>query len=329
MDISEQEFERHLEETFRRMDPRSRDAATRPAAQARARVAARGREPARRAGFDGLVDSFVARGMTATAARTAAIGRDHVSESAARAFWDAPTAATGGAEMHLDAIQTRLHELEELLANLPPDDELVTESSTRRQVVLAEACVIEASGAGPGRLLVQLVKAGFSGNGRYYSETVLKRDAKIFGAGLKMYADHDTDLEDATRPGGSVGRLAGVLAEAAYYDPARKALMAKVRLFAPWREAISDMAEHIGVSIRVMAEGDQGTAEGRSGWIVSRLVEARSVDFVTTPAAGGRIVGVAEGLAEWVDGLDSSEVGQDYVDAAEDMLITARGLLAA
>jgi len=164
---------------------------------------------------------------------------------------------------------------------------LVTETPT----------IIKTAAVKPGRLLIQLIKAGWSANGRYYPAEVLKRDGpKAFPAGTQGFIDHPTEQEDVERPAGSLTKLASVMTKDAYYDPARKALMGEVRVFAPWREALTDMADHIGVSIRVMAEGEDGKAEGKDGWIVSALVEGRSVDYVTKPAAGGAIVAVLESV---------------------------------
>ena len=164
---------------------------------------------------------------------------------------------------------------------------LVTETPT----------IIKTAAVKPGRLLIQLIKAGWSANGRYYPAEVLKRDGpKAFPAGTQGFIDHPTEQENVERPAGSLTKLASVMTKDAYYDPARKALMGEVRVFAPWREALTDMADHIGVSIRVMAEGEDGRAEGKDGWIVSALVEGRSVDYVTKPAAGGAIVAVLESV---------------------------------
>ena len=164
---------------------------------------------------------------------------------------------------------------------------LVTETPT----------IIKTAAVKPGRLLIQLIKAGWSANGRYYPAEVLKRDGpKAFPAGTQGFIDHPTEQEDVERPAGSLTKLASVMTKDAYYDPARKALMGEVRVFAPWREALTDMADHIGVSIRVMAEGEDGRAEGKDGWIVSALAEGRSVDYVTKPAAGGAIVAVLESV---------------------------------
>jgi len=164
---------------------------------------------------------------------------------------------------------------------------LVTETPT----------IIKTAAVKPGRLLIQLIKAGWSANGRFYPEAVLKRDGPTsFPAGIQGFIDHPTETEDMERPAGSLTKLASVMTNDAFYDSTRKALMGEVRIFAPWREALTDMADHIGVSIRVMAEGEDGTAEGKQGWIVSALAEGRSVDYVTKPAAGGAIVAVLESV---------------------------------
>src|SRR5207237_4332728 len=138
-------------------------------------------------------------------------------------------------------------------------------------------------------------RAGWSLNGNYYPAEVLRRDgATAWPKGTLCYIDHATDEEDAARPAGSIRNLAAVLTEDARWDNTDQSLKAEVRLFAPWREPITDMAEHIGMSIRAWVYGDQGEADGRNGFIVSGIPEGRSVDFVTTPAAGGGIVSVLE-----------------------------------
>ena len=167
--------------------------------------------------------------------------------------------------------------------------------------VVETPTIVKTASVKPGRLLVQLIKAGWSANGRYYSEQVLKRDGPTtFPSGTLNFVDHDTDEEAMTQPSGTLTRLASVQTNDAYYDSARKALMAEVRVFAPWREAVMDWAASgaIGMSIRAMAEGEAGKAEGKDGWIVSALAEGRSVDYVTKPAAGGSIIAVLEALGQ-------------------------------
>lgn len=158
-----------------------------------------------------------------------------------------------------------------------------------------EAGVAEATK--PGRMLIRLIKAGWSLNGNFYGAEVLKRDgAKAWPAGTQAFIDHATDDEDYERPAGSVKNLAAVLTEDARWDAASESLVAEVRLFAPWREALTDMADTIGMSIRAYVTAEHGEREGRTGNIVTSIEQGRSVDFVTKPAAGGAILAVLESL---------------------------------
>jgi hypothetical protein len=160
---------------------------------------------------------------------------------------------------------------------------LLTETST----------LVEASGSKSGRLNVQIITPGWGSSG-YYSDTVLEQAAtdKVFPAGTRMFLDHPTATEDAERPGRSVKDLAAVLLEDAVWNGG--ALVAPVRTFGPYREAVAEMADAIGVSIRSTAEVSEGEADGRRGLIVERLVEGKSVDFVTAAGRGGRILEVLE-----------------------------------
>lgn len=169
----------------------------------------------------------------------------------------------------------------------------------RERVTVRErsAAVVEAPASKPGRLLVQLIRAGWSLNGNYYPADVLKRDGPAaWPTGTQTFIDHATETEDAERPAGSIKDLAGVLTTTPYWDESRQALVAEVRLFEPWRAAITDMAEYIGMSIRAWVYGQPGEAEGRQGFVVTGIPEGRSVDFVTVPAAGGAIISVLESV---------------------------------
>jgi hypothetical protein len=151
-------------------------------------------------------------------------------------------------------------------------------------------------GGRPGRMLVRLITAGWNTSGsRYYPPAVLERDGpRVFSAGTLNFVDHATDNQEAERPEGSLRDLASVQTTDAYWDPVQQALMAEVRLFAPWRDAITDMAAHIGMSIRAEGMGEYGEAEGRHGLLVTTLTHGHSVDYVTKPGAGGGIVQVLE-----------------------------------
>jgi len=179
---------------------------------------------------------------------------------------------------------------------------------------------------GQGRLLVQLISPGWGSSG-YYSQPVLEAAAadKIWPAGTHMYLDHPTDTEEFERPGRSVRDLAAVTTEDARWDPTLGALVAEVRVFSTWRTAIADMAESIGVSIRGGAEGQTGEAEGRSGFVLSRLVEGDSVDFVTHAGRGGRVLQILESarkavaearnVGTWVE----SRIHRDFTVIADEM----------
>lgn len=157
----------------------------------------------------------------------------------------------------------------------------------------------------PGRMLIRLISSGWSLNSNFYPAEVLKRDgARAWPAGTQAFIDHQSESEEYERPVGSVAKLAAVLTEDARWDEASKSLVAEARLFEPWKTTLMDMARAeaedgvavIGMSIRAYATGEHGEREGRSGMVIDRLDEGRSVDFVTKPAAGGKILAVLESL---------------------------------
>lgn len=161
-----------------------------------------------------------------------------------------------------------------------------------RQAVREAGTAVASS---PGRMRIALIRSGWSLNSVYYPADVLARDgARAWPAGTKAYIDHATDAEEDAYPSGTIKNLAAVLTTDAQWNPHTNALEAEVRLFAPWRETLTDMAKHIGMSIRAWVYAEQGEAEGRKGLVVSSIESGRSVDFVTEPAAGGAILSVLE-----------------------------------
>lgn len=159
----------------------------------------------------------------------------------------------------------------------------------------------------PGRMVVRLIAAGWSLNNNFYPAEVLKRDGpSAWVAGTHMFIDHATEDEDDQRPAGSVKDLAGILTEDARWDDESQALVAEARLFEPWRTTLMDMAQAagedgvdaIGLSIRAYAAAEHGEREGRTGTIITQIEQGRSVDFVTRPAAGGKILAVFESIRD-------------------------------
>lgn len=166
-----------------------------------------------------------------------------------------------------------------------------------------------------GRLSVQIISPGWGSSG-YYSARVLEAAAtnRIFAAGTHMYLDHPGLSEQHDRPVRSVRDLAAVLTEDATWDADAQALVATAQVFGPYAEALVEMRDAIGVSIRADATVEIGEAEGRRGTIVTELVEATSVDFVTQAGRGGRILSVLESArhtasARLVEAVDLPVVG--------------------
>jgi hypothetical protein len=154
-----------------------------------------------------------------------------------------------------------------------------------------------------GNLTLTVIKPGWSKNNRYYSPELLKKSVGIF-EGCKMFADHATDKQAAERPEGSmkdwVATINHVQAEsdgtlkatASVHDEGFKTTLSNLKR--------AGNLSQMGVSIRAFGEAKDGEAEGRKGKIIESLLGARSVDFVTFAAAGGRV----ESMSESVNNID-------------------------
>lgn len=147
-----------------------------------------------------------------------------------------------------------------------------------------------------GTIPVKLIAPGWGSSG-YYPGEVLERDGpQVFRKGTQMLWDHPTASEEAERPEGSLNDLAAELvSDARYADgPAGPGLYADAKVFGPYREAVDELAPHIGVSIRALGRAVQGEAEGRKGPIIQQLTAVRTVDFVTQAGAGGKVIEMFE-----------------------------------
>lgn len=169
-----------------------------------------------------------------------------------------------------------------------------TKEAAQSQTLTEQIPLSEATSGQGRRRRIQLIDAGWSKNGRYYPASTLAEAARnrVYPAGTPMFIDHPTVSEQQERPERSVKDLAARLVTDARYE--NGALVAEAELFGPWRPVINDMAEHIGVSIRAAGTVEYGEAEGREGPIVTALTEGISVDFVTTPARGGKVLELIE-----------------------------------
>ena len=148
-----------------------------------------------------------------------------------------------------------------------------------------------------GTAYLKLIQPGWGTSG-YYSPEVLQRDGpKVFKAGTKNFWNHPTAAEESARPEGDLRDLASVLTEDAHYDvngPDGEGLYAKATVQPHFRGYVDSLAKHIGTSIRAQGEAREGKADGKHGKIIERLTRGVSVDYVTTPGAGGKILQLFE-----------------------------------
>ncbi len=149
-----------------------------------------------------------------------------------------------------------------------------------------------------GSAYLKLIAPGRGSSGWYPAE-VLERDGpKVFKQGTKNFWNHQTDAEEAARPEGDLRDLASVLTEDAHYEkegPAGAGLYARAKVFEQFRQPVDDLAKHIGMSIRATGKAKEGKApDGKTGPIIEQLTRGLSVDYVTTPGAGGQVLQLFE-----------------------------------
>ena len=177
-------------------------------------------------------------------------------------------------------------EVQKVAASLSPTEVLGD------MVALTERAV-----SADGTALLRVITPGWGSSG-YYSPQLLERDGpKVFTAGTKMFWNHQTDAEEEARPEGDLRDLAGELIEDASWNadgPEGAGLYAKAKVFAAFQPVVEELAPHIGVSIRAMGKATNGTIEGREGPVIDALTHGRSVDFVTAPGAGGKVMSLFE-----------------------------------
>ena len=143
-----------------------------------------------------------------------------------------------------------------------------------------------------GRATIKLIAPGQGSTG-FYSEQVLKRDGpQAFPVGTLMYLDHPTVSDEFERPERSVKDIAAKLTSAPRFEsqgPKGAGLYAEAEVSEEHKIHLKQFADVTGVSIRAMGEMDG------DGNVTKLLPNAmNSVDFVTVPGAGGRIVELIE-----------------------------------
>lgn len=148
-----------------------------------------------------------------------------------------------------------------------------------------------------GTVGIKIIGPGWGSSG-FYERGVLERDVpRVFGPGTHMYWNHPTMSEAMERPERDLRDLAAVVVSQPRWEEQGSqgpGMYAEAAVFAGYREAVDEIAEHIGVSIRGDGITEFGKADGRQGVIVKEIAKGHSVDFVTKPGAGGRITKIFE-----------------------------------
>lgn len=152
---------------------------------------------------------------------------------------------------------------------------------------LHESFSPEASSLGDGKYRIRIIVPGQGSSGIYTAEN-LAASAPLFKAGTEMFIDHPTETEEWEHPERSIRDYAGVFLEDATVGE-DGALYTVCKVFSGMNELIKDKWEHIGVSINAWC-ADPISENG----IVPPIAGVRSVDFVTTPGAGGAIIDLLE-----------------------------------
>ena len=210
-----------------------------------------------------------------------------------------------------------------------PDDDIPTERHPAIDEIAAEAepkvadlylgsgviPLVERAVRDDGSIPVKIIQPGWGSSG-YYSEALLKEYAAKWKPGVKMFLDHPTESERHERPERSVRDFAGVLTSQAEYreqGPDGPGLYAEAQVIEPYKPMIEAIAPHIGVSIRAHGVFEPGEAEGRKGRVITRIDSVESVDFVTQPGAGGKVLALMESLR----GESSGSTVEESSDTSE------------
>lgn len=196
--------------------------------------------------------------------------------------------------------------------------------STATDTIAQEAAVaITEAAIKDGKSLIRIITPGWGSSG-HYSPAVLERDAPLaFPRGTKMFWDHP-GAADAARPERSLRDLAAELTEDAHWlptGPDGAGVYSRVKVFGDYQRVVEELAPHIGVSIRSAALIRKGgTAEGRTGDIVERLVPSptNSVDFVTIPGRGGRVTALFEAARGANHTTTEDDMGAEELKAAQE-----------
>lgn len=171
--------------------------------------------------------------------------------------------------------------------------------------------LVEKSVRKDGTIPVKIIAPGWGSSG-YYAAEMLERSAPKFAKGTKMYWNHPTQSEERERPERDLRDLAAETVTDARWDAqgaAGPGLYAEAKVFEPFKSAVDELGPHIGVSIRALGKAVVGQAEGKAGKVISEISQVGSVDFVTSPGAGGQVLQIFEAARSGVGGSNAAGRG--------------------
>ena len=154
---------------------------------------------------------------------------------------------------------------------------------------------------GTRKWLVRLITEGQGSTGVYTKEALQGSFAEAFPVGTHMYIDHATEVETYERPEGTLTKLAAVIAETPrWQDAPEPGMYATIEVVEQWAPFIEQVSDIIGVSIHcgatLVPDDDLVTTGGPTPPVIESFIPSpvNSVDFVTVPGAGGRLVEALE-----------------------------------
>jgi hypothetical protein len=170
-------------------------------------------------------------------------------------------------------------------------------------ITTGEIALVERAISDDGTVMLKLISEGVGSSG-FYPKDVLKRDGpKVFTKGLFNLIDHPTAQQEKDRPEGSVLNVGSTLMEdAKWYDSWKDkngtdqgaGLYARATVKPTFREDLSVIANDIGMSIRAKGKARRGLIDGVEMPIIESIDKALSVDYVTLPGRGGKVIDMME-----------------------------------
>lgn len=185
--------------------------------------------------------------------------------------------------------------------NEPPMPSMSMESldlsTTDAQVIP----LVEKAVAPDDTVMLKIISEGWGSSG-YYSADVIKKaiNDRVWHKGLHNLIDHPTAQEEAARPEGSISNLGSTLIEDAHWLDDFKGngagAYARAKVVPQFKETLNAIANDIGTSIRAKGKARIGEINGRKGPIIESIDRALSVDYVTLPGRGGKVIELMESV---------------------------------